>query len=353
MTSGSFDGYGSTHGTHESNDTGAGRYVIYPFLAHAKIISYATSPRSGRLADRGSACLSLWALSLAVGTQRSCAPACRSSTATLRVAGPVGAGHGDARRARHSDHPRRARARTSRAPPASCTRRIASSRWTSRAAAPPASCRRWSAPRALALDREIRLHRFRAEAQRALALHDAGRPRDARRLHGRRQRRPGGARRRARSNTCCCGRIPSPGAPKTACSWCCRCSSRCRTPTAPTSRRSARCATCCRRQMFEFLAAARDRMGRADRRRSRSRVPPIPGPTSTTCARDARAKRADRAAAPDVRKLDRIPSSRIPGSWDLGIESAASDSASAATTGRSSGTSDGRRRRAASPTTCT
>ena len=52
----------------------------------------------------------------------------------------------------------------------------------------------------------------------------------------------------ARSSTRCCARPRRRGAPRTACSWCCRCSSRCRTRTATTSPRWRRCTTCCRRR---------------------------------------------------------------------------------------------------------
>ena len=62
------------------------------------------------------------------------------------------------------------RAKTSRARSASCTRRIASSRWICSAASRPASCRHSSAPRAMDVDQEMRVHRFRDVAHRALEL---------------------------------------------------------------------------------------------------------------------------------------------------------------------------------------
>src|SRR5688572_15577186 len=63
------------------------------------------------------------------------------------------------------------RAWTWRAPPASCTRRTGTFRWTSRGVVPPGSCLH-SLALAPSLDREIRIHRFRTEAQRALLLMD-------------------------------------------------------------------------------------------------------------------------------------------------------------------------------------
>ena len=64
------------------------------------------------------------------------------------------------------------RVRTSHAQPVSCTRRIASSRWISHDGAPRANWLALVGPRARLADREIRIHRFRAEAQRALATMD-------------------------------------------------------------------------------------------------------------------------------------------------------------------------------------
>ena len=58
-----------------------------------------------------------------------------------------------------------------RARPASCTRRIDSSRWIWRGAGRPGNSALVGA-RAIVADRQIRMHRFRAEAQRAVAAMD-------------------------------------------------------------------------------------------------------------------------------------------------------------------------------------
>ena len=96
---------------------------------------------------------------------------------------------------------------------------------------------------------------------------------------------------------------PRPGGPKTACSSCCRCSSRCRTRTATTSRRWPRCATCCRRRCSTSWPRGHG-VGRTGRRLCRSRRRRFRDRTSTTCGGRGRASRRSTAArGRDVARL--------------------------------------------------
>ncbi len=135
---------------------------------------------------------------------------------------------------------------------------------------------------------------------------------------------------------------PEPWRPKTACSWCCRCSSRCRTTTARTSRRSATMHDVLPPEMVDFLAPPGTEWDA-----------PVVGPAVRSAARPGAghlrpAARADRQAGdpippvPDVaQRQDAHARGHDP-----------SDARSAATTGRSAGSSPATAARW-SPTTCT
>ena len=130
---------------------------------------------------------------------------------------------------------------------------------------------------ALRFDRQMRVHRFRAEARRALALlspHD----RTVLEAYTAGVNRGLAALRTARSSTWCCGRRRNRGGPRTACSWCSRCSSRCRTPTAPYESTLATMHDVLPQPMFESPGASRHGMGLAGGRRTDSRRPPMPAP---------------------------------------------------------------------------
>ena len=165
---------------------------------------------------------------------------------------------------------------TSRAPPGFCTRRTASSRWISRGAAPPGSSRRSSARAPLPLDREIRIHRFRAEARRAVSLLSAD---DRAVLEAYTAGVNAGLEALSAPpfEYLLLRQTPAPWRRKTACWSCSRCSSRCRTTTARTRPRWRRCTTCCRRP----CSSSWRREDRSGTRRSSATpfaVPPIPGP---------------------------------------------------------------------------
>ena len=259
-----------------------------------------------------------------LGAIGSFAAACRRSAGDSATARSVGAGHRDARCARHPDGRGATRARTSPGPPASCTHRTASFRWIWPAAARPASCgaRRTAGADRRPPDSHAPLPRRGATRGRCdgpgLARHPRG-------LHAGVN---SGLRRfgRRRSNTCCCGRSRSRGASRTACSSCCRCSSRCRIPTARTRRRSARCTTCCRRR---WRTSSRRSAPSGIRRSSASalEVPPIPGP-DVYDLRDADGRASSGNSQLPTPSSEPAPSRRAGivesrhqglGSWALGV----------------------------------
>ena len=157
-----------------------------------------------------------------------------------QVARTRGAGHDHARRSRHPDHPRRhARGRRARHRFLHAQDRFFQMDLARRRAAGELSA--LVGPRALALDREIRVHRFRAEARRAVVAADA--PAIARILEAYTAGVNSGLAALARGPVRVPGAAPGSGAVAARgqpARRSCRCSSRCRTPTARTSRRSAR-----------------------------------------------------------------------------------------------------------------
>ena len=238
-----------------------------------------------------------------------------------RASGPVGARARDAGRPGHPDHSGRHARGCGSGDRAFFTRRIASSRWTWRAAVPPGSLPRSSV---LARWRSIARSGFTASAPKRSVPSPWSAPPGsggARRLHVGGQRRPRGARHRRPSSTSCCARRRSRGGRKTRSSSSCRCSSRCRTPTARTRRRWRRCTTILPQAMFDFLNPKGSEWDAPVVGPAFS-VPPIPGPE----VYDLRSRRTGKQLpTPNVQLPTPIPpnraASKAPGHWELGVGS--------------------------------
>ena len=170
-------------------------------------------------------------------------------------------------------------------------------------------------PRALVADRQIRMHRFRAEAQRAVAADDAGDGAPCSTPTRGRQHRPEPRFELRRSSTWCCGRQPQP--------WLAEDSllvvlSMFITLQDPDGAYEATLGDDARRAAGgdgELPRADRDRVGFADRRRAPSTCRRSRARTSTTCGRGGRASVDDsrgRLELPssDVRSPDRARGAR-------------------------------------------